>query len=205
MKRISKLVAGFAIMVSMVLFSPAGTHAATATPVFGHKYTRGISRVSIYIDGSTYPRASYWEPRITEAVESWRYTDYGGNQFDRVYVSSNVASQMDFHAAYDSHWTSTGNDNVLGETEFYNAQGTYVYPYNYDWYYAKIIINDDLFRQSSFSNAEAVRTFIHEMGHAFGLAHNFDNTYSIMYPYNEGCQVFKVQQVDNDALNRIYY
>ena len=205
MKSISKLITGFTIMVAMIIFSSAGANAATATQVFGHKYTRGISRVTIYIDSSTYPRASYWEPRITEAVENWRYTDYGGNQFDRVYVSSNVGSQMDFHAKYKSFWGEDGS-SILAET-YHHRDDTSgrVDPERVDYDFAIIYINDDYYRQSSFSNTHATATLAHEMGHAFGLAHNNTNTNSIMCQTKYGRIATRVQQVDNNALNSLYY
>lgn len=207
MKSISKLITGFAIMVSMVVFSPAGANAA-ASPVFGHKYTRGISRVSIYIDSSSYPRASYWEPRIVEAINNWLNTGYGSTQFGRVFVSSSVASQMDWHAAYSSQWGDYGS-LVRASTTLYNSEGVNISAYYYDWYYAKITLNDDVLREDRISNTEAVATMIHEMGHAFGLDDNNSNSnsnrYSIMCQTGSGRAVYTVQKPDHDALNSIYY
>lgn len=205
MKRLPKIFVGFVTMVSMVLFSPTGSYAASISPVHGKKYTRGITRVSIYIDSSSYPRASYWEPRITEAVENWRYTNYGGNQFDRVYVSSSVASQMDWHAAYNGYWGVSDDEIVIASTTRYDSEGVAVDPRYQDWYYAKIVLNDDYLRQDSVSNKEAVATMTHEMGHAFGLAENNGNKYSIMCQVKAGRAVYTVQKPDNDALNSLYY
>lgn len=175
------------------------------TPVCPYRYSRPIYKTTIYIDGSSYPRASYWQPRIVEAVNNWMYTGYGDNEFSATYVSSNVGSYMDFHSQYQVYFEETGDPEALAVTELYNNQGA-----KYDncnegnWYYVKIIINEDKFRRDSFSNAEAVRTLIHEMGHAFGLKHDITNPYSIMYPNNQGIKVFKVQLVDHNAMNWLY-
>lgn len=208
MKSISKLIIGFAIMVSMVVFSPMSSQALAMSPVFGHKYINGIGHIAIYIDGSTYPRASYWEPRIVDAVNNWMYTGYGDNPFYGVYVSSTYGSNMDIYAVNESYFDSLpSTDNmyrVAGVTVRYGTDGIPVDPRYNDWFFAEIRFNHDLFSETLFPNEQANAVLAHEMGHAFGLDENPGNSYSIMFPKIDGCNVVKVQKVDNDALNSIY-
>lgn len=42
------------------------------------------------------------------------------------------------------------------------------------------------------------------MGHAFGLAHNNSNPYSVMCQLGEGRKVQRVQRVDNEPIKRKY-
>ena len=60
------------------------------------------------------------------------------------------------------------------------------------------------YKKSSFSNDQALGTLIHEMGHAFGLAHYNSNPNSIMCQTNKGRKVQRVQKTDNDTINAIY-
>ncbi len=75
---------------------------------------------------------------------------------------------------------------------------------NVNWYYAKILINNDVFKKDSFTDNQAQGTIIHEMGHAFGLDHNNDNKYSIMCQSNQGRQIEKVMECDNSSINVKY-
>lgn len=205
MRGISKLITGFAIMVSMVVFSPISSRASALSPVFGHKYTNGIGRVTIYIDGSTYPQASYWEPRIVDAVNNWMYTGYGGNPFYGIYVSSNYGSNMDIYAVKESALSGPDHmDRIAGVTAYYAPEIGPTNPYYLDWHFTEIRFNHDLFSETLFPNELANAVLAHEMGHSFGLDENPGNTYSIMYPKIDEWNVVKVQQVDNDTLNSIY-
>ncbi len=107
---------------------------------------------------------------------------------------------MDFYSESDSYWSQRG---ILAETQLY-ANGSTVDPNMNNWSYAEIHINDYEFKKSSFSNEQAQGTIIHEMGHAFGLAHNNLNPYSIMCQTNSRRVSQRVQKVDNDALIRKY-
>lgn len=73
-----------------------------------------------------------------------------------------------------------------------------------NWLYTEIYIKDDNYKKSSFSNDQALGTLIHEMGHAFGLAHYNSNPNSIMCQASKGRNVQRVQKTDNDTINAIY-
>lgn len=170
-------------------------------PVFGYRLKNGIGNVAIYIDGNTYPRATYWQGLIKNAVNNWMYTGYGGNNFYATYVSSSSnGSNVDIYGATSCKW---GTLNVLAETTFWDNYVA-VQPTQKNWYYAEIYLNDDALSQNIISNEVATGTFAHEFGHAFGLAHANSNTNSIMCQLAYGRLVNTVQKVDNDTLNYLY-
>lgn len=111
---------------------------------------------------------------------------------------------MDFHAKYESFWGADGS-STIGET-YHHRDDTAgrVYPWNVNYDFAIIYINDNYFRRNDFSNAQATATLAHEMGHAFGLAHNNTNPNSIMCQLGYGRTATRIQKVDNDALNSLY-
>ena len=120
------------------------------------------------------------------------------------FVSSNYGSNMDFYSKKKTYWNSSIRDSILAETQHFDNSENLVKNGERNWYYAKILINDDKFRENSFTNEQAQGTIIHEMGHAFGLMHNNSNQNSIMCQTGYGRIVQRVQSVDNDAINRKY-
>lgn len=177
--------------------------AATIGPVYGHKMTGGIGNVSIYIDNRTHPYATYYERLIKIAVKNWDNTGYGTNKFNYVFVGSNNGSKVDMYSHYGSYFGS-GASTTLAGTAFYSASEVKVNQYSSDWYSATIHLNDDVLSMDAISNEEATATFIHEFGHAFGLAHNDSNKYSIMCRNSYGRKVSTVQLIDHNTLNSIY-
>ncbi len=159
-----------------------------------------------------------WENYITQGVNGWMYTGWN-NPIYMNYVSSNVGSNMDFHAAtYNSKWPNMPSwYHVYAETNHFLGNGTNIntgsqgIPVS-SWYYTEIYINNDEFLLDSFSNAKAQGTIYHEMGHAFGLKHNNTNEYSIMCQsggeLEDGTQfsrqVETIQYTDNQAVVNLY-
>ncbi len=191
-----KVINSLCLLIFFNLFI-SNISASTPTPVFGGKYSRGVSRVSAYIH--TDSKSQYWTSFITTASNNWMYTGWD-NPIYVVYASSNVGTMMDIYAKNDSFWPISG---VLGETRHYTSTGVRMSPVNGNWYYADIFINDYEFRKTSFTNENAIGTIIHEMGHAFGLAHNNSNSRSIM-AQSWARVVQRVQKTDNDAINHLY-
>lgn len=209
-KRICKqlrLTVAMALICSLTLSSTTAFAADTETPVFGHRMSGGISDVYIYIDGSSYPQATYWQNLIKTAVDNWMYTGVGANNFYCLgYVSSGYSgSKLDWYARNSDFWGDNGTYVTIAETRLFTYDLKRVYdPTSLDWYSAEINLNDPYLRRDSVSNDAAIGTFIHEMGHAFGLAHNNSNPNSIMCQTRYGRAVQRVQRIDNDALNRLY-
>lgn len=174
---------------------------AATGPIFGHKMTGGISNVSIYIDNKTHTYATYYQRLIKNAVNNWDNTGYGTNKFNYVYVGSSNGSKVDIYSHYLSFF---GYDaNVIAVTYFYNNLEQQVYPQNNDWYSATIHLSDEVLSSDDISNSVATGTFAHELGHAFGLAHNMSKN-SIMCQVGAGRAVQTVQLVDHNTLNSLY-
>ena len=185
----------------MTLHIEQRTYADTMTPVFGYKLTNGVSNVTVYIDSAS--GAGYWETYITSSANNWMYTGWD-NPIYIQFVSSNYGSTFDIYAKPNTYWTNQGNYGVAAQTIHRSPNATAVSPSHNNWLYADIYINDDAFRSDSFTNTMAHGTVRHEMGHAFGLAEDYTNQYSIMYYSANGMQVSTVQECDNNAILYLY-
>lgn len=113
---------------------------------------------------------------------------------------------MGLKLIYNRYGSYFGNDssNVLASTSFYNSSEIKVDQHYYDWYSATINLNDDVLSLDTVSNAAATGTFAHEIGHAFGLAHNNSIPNSIMCPTGAGRTVNTIQLIDHNTLNSLY-
>ncbi len=172
-------------------------------PLLKGKYQNGVGNVTIYIDSAS--GATYWETYITKGANNWMYPGSGmSNPIYIKFVSSSYGSNMDFFAKKKTYWDATVRNSILAETQHFDGSDNRIYGAVKDWYYARIYINDDNFRKSSFTDEQAQGTIIHEMGHAFGLNENYTNQYSIMCQLGNGRKVQRVQVVDNNAINRKY-
>lgn len=180
------------------------------TPYVNKRMSGGIGNVTVYIDSSQTPKATYWQALIKNAIHNWMYTGYGANDFYATYVSSNNGSKMDFHAKYPSFWTDQNRPEPYAECRHYSTSDQLVNPESHDWYYAIIYLNHTALSDDTVSNDTATGIFAHEIGHAFGMKHNVWNPNSIMCtlsPLEIGASpraVNTVQKVDNDALNEMY-
>jgi hypothetical protein len=188
-----------AVFSVAILSLGSATSTFAITPTFGHRYQNGVGNVSAWLN--TASGVGYWSTYITGGANNWMYPGWS-NPIYINFVGSNYGSMMDFHQNNDAYWG--GGMTVLAETKFFNSGGGQIGPTSANWAYAEIHINNDTFRSPSFSNAQAQGTVIHEMGHAFGLAHDQGNPYSIMCQTGAGRIVQSVQKVDNDAILTLY-
>jgi len=195
--RVSRLVLAFFSIVVLCL-APV-SRAFAITPTFGHKYQNGVGNVTAWLNYGS--GVGYWSTYITGGANNWMYPGWS-NPIYINFVSSNYGSTMDFHQNNDAYWG--GGMTILAETKMFNSSGGQISPTSANWAYAEIHINNDTFRLPSFTNAQAQGTVIHEMGHAFGLAHDQGNPYSIMCQTGAGRIVQSVQKVDNDAILTLY-
>lgn len=180
----------------MIIALSASISAATMTPVFGYnlKFTRGVGNVCFWID-STASKYSTW---INNAASLWEYNGYANPIYIQE-VDSDYATHMDFYG-HTISGDSRLSANTNGYTELFDDKGQRVEnggsPWA-SWFYADIVLNKSV---STVNQSTAV----HEMGHAFGLAHNASNTYSIMYPYASDRKVSSPQECDVAAINYLY-
>ena len=154
------------------------------------KFSRGVANTCYYINSS----ASSYTSKINKAANLWEYNGWD-NPIYMTAVSSNYATHMDFYGKTPSNDQNL-DSNTNGYTTVYNSSGKQMTFGSSNWFYAKIVIN----KSSSANQA----TVVHEMGHAFGLAHYPSNSSSIMYPYSSGRKVSSPQKCDVDTINYLY-
>lgn len=141
----------------------------------------------------------------------WVYTGWGYNKLypnTRTYNKTNSA--VDFYASND------GRNGVLASTTLYKRVNgnPVIVTWRYlsdrvnsavpteSWLFSEIHINNDVFQDYNFTVRQG--TIAHEFGHAWGLGHNNENVNSIMCSVGYGRVAQTVQQVDQDAFNRLY-
>ncbi len=193
----NKLVVAVIAIAALCLF-PTNNAFAT-TPTFGYRYQNGVGNLTAWINYAS--GVGYWQTYITGATNNWMYPGWD-NPIYIHYASSNYGSNLDFHQNSNSYFL--GGSSTLAWTRFFNGNGGEIYPWNTNWYYAEVHINNDAYRNPSFTNSQAQGTTTHEVGHALGLAHDNNNIYSIMCQTGYGRAVQTVQKVDNDAINILY-
>lgn len=186
----------FSLFIGVIfLLGMDGVSAMTPTWPNNAKFSRGVGNTCYWISGS----ASGYTSSINVAADIWEYNGWA-NPIYLTVVSSNYATHIDFYSSTPSS-DSVLNSNVLGYTTFWSSVGTLVSPKgigpSVNYFYTEIIMNNTL------SGSYDSKIIMHEMGHAFGLAHT-GNQYSIMYPYANGMLVSTVQKVDVDTINYLY-
>ena len=183
--------------VFMALLPIASANAAT--PTFGYRYAGGVGNVTAWLNYSS--GVGNWQWYITNAANNWMYPGWD-NPVYISFTSSNVGSKLDFHQHNDAYFG--GTHDVLAWTAFFSSTGGVVDPSSSNWTYAEIHINNDVYSSPGTSNEAALGTTIHEIGHAFGLAHYNANLFSVMCQTAAGRVVQRVTVVDNDAVNILY-
>lgn len=183
----------FITIISLFMILPSTVNAK----VYGGKFTRGISRVSYYIDYKS--GTGYYERLIIDAEHNWENPGWPSS-VNMVAASSNKGTMLDIYTTDKTFWG--GSTNILGETFFYDSKGKDMgVPYSQNYIFTRIYLNDTAMH--NYSATKDRHVIIHEMGHAFGLDHNI-NANSIMYPEVQGCNVDYVQQMDINDVNNLY-
>lgn len=166
-----KLFSIFFISILVLAFNLQIASAATPTPTFRYNLTWNIRSIYYYTDSAA--QSNYGTP-ISNAAKNWYYPGWSNSLYPATRTTNQSNSAIDFHTYSDMY------------------DGAYS---NWDW--AAIYLND--FALSGRSSQDIQGVVAHEMGHAFALAHNNTNPYSIMCQERSGRAVYTVQKVDNDA------
>lgn len=189
------------------------------TQVFAH---RGDVYDGVYMSNSPYSQNPLKllidTSAITEALTMTMYRE----ALEWNNISSNVeVSVTQFHLGMsDAGFTyirgASWTDGMTGLTEARDQNG-YICGANDDWYSVTIYINthEDAFSGSSYPEKSAIKTIIHEVGHALKLAHPFPDESYADHIYDglphavmnqglvdEACVAFTV--VTHDKKNLIY-
>lgn len=175
----------FKIFTLALLFT-IGTMTINAyNPLAGGKLSRGVGNVCYTVNGGARNYITY----INQAANNWVYTGWD-NPIYMTAVSSNYGTAIDIYSRAD------GNNGIYAYTIYFNSSGIQqTYTKNY---YTEIWLNS-----STIAKGNIGGIIRHEMGHAFGMAENNGNPYSIM-AQSWARKVQTVQKVDNDTINYLY-
>ena len=179
----------YLFVIIMVIFLLDVTMVSAATPTFPNKakFTRGVKNTCYYVDSTARTYLKYIKP----AAISWASLK---NNIKNTAVASKAGTHIDFYQN-----TST-IEGLLGVTLFYDSKGNMVTGYgsepSVNYNFTRIYLNKN--------NASYIytKTIIHEMGHAYGLAHSLSR-YSIMYP-DKTSYVSTPSSDDNATINILY-
>ncbi|MGO4588283.1 matrixin family metalloprotease [Paenarthrobacter sp. 2TAF44] len=188
-----------AVVITALLAIAPATSAHAATPIFGHRYQNGVGSIGAWLNYGS--GVGNWEWAISSATNNWMYPGWNNPVYIH-FVTSNLGSTLDFHQNNDAYFG--GGMITLARTSFFSSTGGTVNPSSSNWTYAEVHINNNVYASSSTSNEAAIGTTVHEIGHAFGLAHYNGNPFSIMCQTAYGRTVQRVAAIDNDAVNSLY-
>lgn len=180
--------------------------AAAITPTGAYRTSWNIESIYYYIDQS----APGYSGTISAAANNWVYTGLG---YNKLYPNTRTYNKT--NSAVDIYAASVGGDAMAYTLTYKRVNGNAVYvPWvdipgrinsgvpNESWLFSEIHINNDTFQDYDFNVRQG--TIAHEFGHAWGLGHNNENPNSLMCQTAFGRTVQTVQQVDQDAFNRLY-
>jgi hypothetical protein len=190
------------LLLVTAIVSMATVNAYAYNTFNDHKMINGVGQSAnftrhYWINSS----ASGYSGIISNAIYTWDHTASTPGVSTSIWFTSTSAqsySVMDIYA-------STGSSNgVLGETKFFSQNGNHnsiINPNNGDWRWTEIhLYNSVLNTVNSFNKQGSV---CHEMGHVFGLAHNY-NTGSVMCQLSNGRSVNRPSADDCNGINHLY-
>jgi hypothetical protein len=181
----------FFISILVLCFNLQIASAATSTPTYRYNLTWNIRSIYYYTDSSA---QSNYGTSISNAAQNWYYPGWTNSLSPATRTTVQSNSAIDFHTYYDIY------DGANGYTDWrIFGSSTVIDPNSTNWDWASISLN--VVSLSGRSSEDIQGVVAHEMGHAFALAHNNTNPYSIMCQERSGRAVYTVQKVDNDAFN----
>ncbi len=184
---------GIALGCSLVALSSVAF--AATVPTLGGYLSRGVDSMCYYVDSSAEKYVSY----INKGINRWTNSGYSPSDFiNMTAVSSNYATDVDYYAK--AHNDCVIKD-ALAETFFFNSSAQEVYS-SKPYYFAEITINNDTY--VDLTSFQKIGTAAHELGHAFGLSENNNNTNMIMCQLGSGRTVNTVNSAEYAKVVDIY-
>jgi Matrixin len=172
-----KIIVSIILAITFLIFLVPPSKTAAYVLFGGHKLTHGPYYTKYFTDVLSVPSYSTINAvgEVNMSMSRWNNT-----QNTRVWMQQTTIqteSIMDIHSIYDVEIP-----NVAGYTSYWRG-GSSVNPYNTDWYWAKIAINNRFAWGIALNSPSAnyAGTVAHEIGHGLGLNHT-SNEYTLMFP-----------------------
>ena len=147
----------------------------------------------------------YYLGIIEESVNKWVHTT---NQFPYVTTSISIRKTSVKKQALFEYENVLLDPNIFGETHFWlnrneiklNSEGTLTR--NYGW--ARMFIAVDSMNAAHVSRTYIMTVLSHELGHAMGLSHQYDNPFSVMCIHSCNSMPSGPGKIDCETINHIY-
>lgn len=184
------------IVLLLLTIFPNQASAETYYTFNRHVITWNIENIWYYVDSSV---SSYYTYLISRGADNWVHTGVGYNKLYPLTKTTNkTLSAVDFYSKSLPY-------NTLGTTTMYkrvNGNAVVVNPENENWLFAEIVLDEN--QLNTFEERLRLVCIVHELGHAWGLAHN-PNVYSVMWPNTDmDSSVTGVMAIDNETFNYLY-
>lgn len=172
-------------------------HAQNYYTFNNHKMIGGVggSGTKYYYVASS---AKNYSKYCTSAMNDWVYTTERLNYTTSISFKKTTTRSNSVIDILGTKNRGSHSKGVLAWTEFYKS-GSTINPNNANWKYCYIKIYTPSLKASSSKG-----TIAHEIGHAFGLAHNNKNVKSIMCQTGSGRKVSTAQICDLKGINHLY-
>lgn len=168
-----KRLQGIAVCVLCGMALISNTTEAFAYNLIGGKLTQDPYNRYYWVGGVTTNLAGFNAQNNAKlAMGTWNATP--NTKISMMQTPDQVASIMDFHSAF------LADVNKLGWTNMYDGNSVVQEPWNYNWTWAKMHINnnsniswlsDPATGQNVDANGKQQHVLAHEAGHGFGLDH----------------------------------
>ena len=167
----------------------------------------GYTNRYYYVDSSC---TSNMTSDIATAWSEWIHTTSSmGITTPISVVKTTTQSDSVFDFYYKSQYEK--EDGVYGVTLFWSRQGqvstTGYMPTNSNWGWTQIILNSPNYLTLSRNDNGLNRqkgVCAHEIGHAMGLWHVENDSWTLMYPYGDTIQVDKCTSDELNGINSLY-
>ena len=141
---------------------------------------------------------SHYSSYATTAMDRWIYTTDNPGVTTSISWRNTTTQSSGSIELYEQNLS--GDTTGITEFWYYSTELSDWSTQNWGWNKILIDYNDT----SSYTYSKKLGLIEHEMGHAFGLAHQPYNTASIMYPYDDERSGSRPATVDCQNINHIY-